>query len=136
MEGHNEIKDINLSVKWIVWDRSANLIVCWFNSLILVRENRDRTGTEKFFQTRLVPCSIEEDENEENLFSPVVDYTVMKLDICIAMQRAEKFHHVEFEIAFPNEHLDQQGLVEISEYVLRMPNVRIMCWSGTSVFMH
>lgn len=79
------VKEVNTlkNVKcWEVMSRPQGQKV--LHSKYVIKKKRDERGTVRIDKDRFVFCGKEDEENVETRFSPVPDFTVMRLIICVS----------------------------------------------------
>lgn len=85
---------------------------CWTNtsrpseqkvlhSKFLLRRKRDRNGNIDNYNARLVATGDQEISNEEEHFSPVSEFSIMKLNVIVAKQRRWNGKHFDVLKEFP-----------------------------------
>lgn len=85
-------------------------MICWkrvdpprhekiFHTKYALQRKRDGTGNISKYKARFVVCGNEE-HNENEAFSPLADFTVVKLILCLALQNKWKVRHYDFQNAF------------------------------------
>lgn len=65
---------------------------------------------------RLVIRGNGEKDNKAECFSPVSDFTVIKILLCLEIQRKGYVRHVDFQEAFSNGNLERPVYAELSKY--------------------
>lgn len=83
----------------------------------VLKGNRSAAGEMKSYNVRLSVCGNGEYENDEVIFLPVPDFMVIKLIICLALQRGNYRRHLGFQNAFPNGKLDCLVYAELPKLI-------------------
>lgn len=92
-------------------DRSNNVKVLQ-SKLVLRRKCNHRGNIEKC-NVRLVVCGNEKEEIDWDSFSPVVDYTIIKLLLGLVVQKKYKIGYFNFQNAFSNGVLNRPFFAEL-----------------------
>lgn len=71
------------------------------------------------YKARPVVCGNEQDEKENDCFSPLVDYSVIKVLLSLEIQNGWIVRHFEFQNAFPNGQLGRTVNAELPGYVYK-----------------
>lgn len=71
-------------------------------------EKKEAYGIVRRYRSRLIICGNETIRFQKDSFSPVADYTVARLIMCVAIQKGWMEMHFEFDRAFPNEYLNSE----------------------------
>lgn len=100
---------------WDVIERPTGKKI--LHSKFVLKKKRNGDGTIVKYKARLVVCGNEDTENVEENFSPVIDFTLVKLFLAIAVQRKWFIRQMDFENAFVNGNLDREVIVEFPKYV-------------------
>lgn len=79
----------------------------------VLRRKRDSMEAIVKHKVRLVVCGNQEEENLEESFSPVPDFSIVKLIIRIANRRGSHARHFDVRNAFLNGVLDRPVFVEL-----------------------
>ena len=70
------------------------------HSKFVLRIKRKGDGSIEKYKARFVVCGNEDDPIDVDNFAPVVDFTLVKLFLCIATQRNWVIHQLDFSNAF------------------------------------
>lgn len=82
-------------------------------------KKRDENGHFKWHKAGLVVCGNEEDEYHEENFSPVIDYTVLKLILCTKIEKNWVARHLNLKNTYQNGLLDGPFYIELPKYSWR-----------------
>lgn len=87
------------------------------HSKFVLKRKCDQNKTITKHKARFVVCGNEETENEEESFSSVPDFSVLKLVMSIAKQRGWCERHYDVQHAFPNGKLERAVYVELPKFI-------------------
>lgn len=79
----------------------------------VLRRKTNQDGDIEKYKARLVLYGNEEDDNNTDCFSPVADYTLIKLLIQLAVQNNSEVKRYDFQSAFLNRKLDRSVYVKL-----------------------
>lgn len=82
-----------------------------------LKKKRDESGIVRKYQARLVVCGNEEEDEGLDNFSPVSEFAIVKLILCIAIQRGWKMRHIDFQNAFPHGKLERPVFAELPKHI-------------------
>ena len=87
------------------------------HSKLVLKKKRNGDGTIAKYKARLVVCGNEDEENLHDKFAPVIDFTLVKLFLAIAIQRKWLVRQIDFHNAFVNGNLEREVYVELPKHV-------------------
>lgn len=96
-------------------NRARNLKVL-HTKFVLQRKCNHNCKIEKC-KARLVVCGNEKSENHSKCFSLVVDYTLIKVLLCLAVQKKYKMKHFDNHNVLPNSRLECLVYVELPRHI-------------------
>lgn len=95
------------------------------HSKFVLKRERNESGEIKKYKARLVVFGNEEVKNDEESFSPVPDFTIIKLILFIAAQRDWHCTHFDFQSAFSNRRLTRPVYMDLRRHVCKSLEDRI-----------
>lgn len=78
------------------------------NTKLVLRRKRNADGIFRKYKARLLVYGNEKVDSQQDYFSPVADFTVARLIMCVAMQKVWKKRHYDLDNAFFNAFLDRE----------------------------
>lgn len=99
---------------WTVVENPGNANV--MHSKFVLKKKRKSDGTVAKYKARLVVCGNEDVDYIDDSFAPVVDFTLVKLFLAIAVQRKWQVRQLDFDNAFPNGKLDRDVYVYVPRH--------------------
>lgn len=83
----------------------------------VLHRKHDEYGMVSRHKAILVVCGNEEWDYQNDKFSPVVDFTVAKLIICLFLQQDWISKQLDFQNAFSNGHLNRPVYAKLSKHI-------------------
>lgn len=84
-------------------ERKRPRITKFLHSKFVLRHKRDHRGEIKKFKARLVVCGNKQKKIDLEIFSPVVDYTLIKIILCLDVQKKYMIKQFRFQNVIPNK---------------------------------
>lgn len=111
---HYEIEALEKMECWDVAPRQKGRQYCIQNLFTKKRSDNDDV---KRYNARSVVCGNQEDEKEEVSFFPVLNFTTIKLEMCVVKPRRWKPRHTDFQNGSPSGMLSRRVYVEMFKYL-------------------
>lgn len=90
--------------------KSKDIFCMW-----ILKKNRTAEGEISRYKARLVICDNQDDATLVNTFSPVMDFTVVRLILAVASQKGWLIHQVYYSNAFIQGKIDQKVYMSVPE---------------------
>lgn len=87
------------------------------HSLFVLRRKRNQCGKIEKYKAREAIRKIKESDNDNDYFSSVVDYTLTKWLLCLAVHRKWEVKHFDFHNAFSNGNLYRPVYAELPQHI-------------------
>lgn len=81
------------------------------NMKSVLKRWRDQKDLISRYKARHVVSENEGNDFQDDSFSPVSDFTVAKLTLCMSIQKGWVPRHFDFGNAFPNDHLEKMDKI-------------------------